>query len=148
MTAIFHMLATGEVWNPVDSSQVDMPPELREKEVQKSLHRAAKFLVAQGVVDIDVIKIPLAAQTVGVSRSVPFFVMITCKQRGVVQKTIVFCFVAYFLMMCSPSLKWRLIRANSSSVNLLGLFSTKSLTMILPTSCKCTNSDYLYVKSG
>ena len=61
LTAIFHMLSTGEIWNPCDLQQVDMPPELREKEMQKSLRRAAKLLVAQGMVDIDAIKIPLAA---------------------------------------------------------------------------------------
>ena len=60
LTAIFHMLSTGEVWNPCDLQQVDMPPELRDREMQKSLRRAAKLLVSQGVVDIDAIKIPLA----------------------------------------------------------------------------------------
>ena len=44
------MLSTGEAWNPCDLLQVDMPPELREKELQKSIRRAAKFLVAQGVI--------------------------------------------------------------------------------------------------
>ena len=50
LTAVFHMLSTGEVWNPVDLNQIDMPPELREKELQKSLRRAAKLLVAHGIV--------------------------------------------------------------------------------------------------
>lgn len=58
LTAIFNMLSTGEVWNPVDLNQVDMPPELREKEVQKSLRRAVKLLIAHGIVAPDVIKIP------------------------------------------------------------------------------------------
>ena len=60
LTAIYHMLSTGEVWNPCDLHQVDMPLELREKELQKSIRRAAKLLVAQGIVDIDAIKLPLA----------------------------------------------------------------------------------------
>ena len=55
LTAIYHMLSTGEVWNPCDLHQVDMPPELREKELQKSIRRAAKLLVAQGVVDADAV---------------------------------------------------------------------------------------------
>jgi hypothetical protein len=38
LTAIFHMLSTGEVWNPSDLTQIDMPPEVREKALQKSLH--------------------------------------------------------------------------------------------------------------
>ena len=60
LTAIFHMLSTGEVWNPSDLRQVDMPPELREKELQKSLRRAANLLVAQGVVAPEAIQLPIA----------------------------------------------------------------------------------------
>ena len=60
LTAIFHMLSTGEVWNPCDLKQVDMPPEMREKELQKSLRRAAKLLVEYGLISADVIKIPEA----------------------------------------------------------------------------------------
>lgn len=51
LTAVHHMLSTGEVWNPVDLEQVDMPPELREKQLRQSLKRAAKLLVAHGVID-------------------------------------------------------------------------------------------------
>ena len=60
LTAIFHMLSTGEVWNPVDLGRIDMPPELREKELQKSLRRAAKLLVAHGLIPPEAIKIPEA----------------------------------------------------------------------------------------
>ena len=56
LTAIYHMLSTGEVWNPSDLDQIDMPPALREKEVQKSLHRAAKLLVAHGLISPDLIQ--------------------------------------------------------------------------------------------
>ena len=58
LTAAFHMLSTGEVWNPSDLQQVDMPPELREKQLRHNLTRAAKLLVANGVVAPDAIKIP------------------------------------------------------------------------------------------
>lgn len=57
LTAVFHMLSTGEVWNPCDLQQVDMPPELREKQLQKSLRRAANLLVAYGVVSQDSIRL-------------------------------------------------------------------------------------------
>ena len=57
LTAIYHMISTGEVWNPSDLNQIDMPPELREKELQKSLRRAAKLLVAHGLVNPDAIQI-------------------------------------------------------------------------------------------
>ena len=61
LTAIYHMLSTGEVWNPVDLDQVDMPPELREKEVQKQLRRAAKLLIDHGLISPDAIQIPESA---------------------------------------------------------------------------------------
>ena len=55
------MLSTGEVWNPSDLNQIDMSPELREKEVQKSLRRAAKLLVAHGLIAPDTIQFPIAS---------------------------------------------------------------------------------------
>jgi hypothetical protein len=58
LTAVYHMLSTGEVWKPSDLSQIDMPPELRERELQKSLRKAAKLLVAHGAVNADAIQIP------------------------------------------------------------------------------------------
>jgi len=58
LTAVFYMLSTGEVWNPVDLNQIDMPPELREKEVQKSLRRAAKLLIAHGLISPEAIQTP------------------------------------------------------------------------------------------
>jgi len=58
LTAVYHMLSTGEVWNPVDLDQIDMPPELKEKELHKSLLRAAKLLVAHGLISPDAVKIP------------------------------------------------------------------------------------------
>ena len=49
------MLSTGEVWTPSDLDQIDMPPELREKEIQISLRRAAKLLIAHGLISPDAI---------------------------------------------------------------------------------------------
>jgi len=60
LTAVFQMLTTGEVWNPTDLHQIDMPPQLREKEVHKSLCRAVKLLVAHGIVLPNTIQIPEA----------------------------------------------------------------------------------------
>ncbi len=60
LTAVFHMLIIGEVWNPTDLNQIDMPPERREQEVHKSLCRAVKLLVAHGLVLPDTIQIPEA----------------------------------------------------------------------------------------
>ena len=63
LTAVYHMLSTGEVWNPCDLKQIDMPPELRERELQKALRKAAKLLVSHGIVQQDavVFREPLAA---------------------------------------------------------------------------------------
>lgn len=60
LTAIYHMLSTGEVWYPVDLKQIDMPPELREKELQKSLRRAAKLLFAHGIISPGFVNFPKA----------------------------------------------------------------------------------------
>jgi hypothetical protein len=61
LTAIYQMLSTGEVWNPSDLNQIDMPPELREKEVQKSLRRAAKLLIEHGLIPPDSVQFPITA---------------------------------------------------------------------------------------
>jgi hypothetical protein len=50
LTAIYHMLSTGEIFNPCDLDQVDMPQELRDKQKEKALKRAAKLLIAQGII--------------------------------------------------------------------------------------------------
>jgi transposase len=49
----FHIFTIGEVWNLCDLQQIDMPPELREKQLQKTLRRAAKLLVAHSVIAQD-----------------------------------------------------------------------------------------------
>ena len=58
LTAVFNMFSTGEVWNPSDLDQYDMPTELKEKEVQKSLRRAAKLLIDNGLITPDQIQFP------------------------------------------------------------------------------------------
>ena len=49
LTAIFSMFSTGEVWNPVDLYKVDMPEHLREKQLQKAINQAIRFLEAHGL---------------------------------------------------------------------------------------------------
>lgn len=48
LTAIYSMLSTGEVWNPIDLFKVDMPVELREKQEQKAIKQAIRFLESRG----------------------------------------------------------------------------------------------------
>jgi hypothetical protein len=59
LTAIYYMLATGEIFNPCDLYQVDMPQELRGKQKEKALKRAAKLLITEGIIqasDISVLR--------------------------------------------------------------------------------------------
>jgi transposase len=58
LTAVYHMLQTGEVFNPCDLYQVDMPVELRIKQKEKALRQAVKLLVAYGVVSPEHIVLP------------------------------------------------------------------------------------------
>jgi len=58
LTAAFHMLQTGQVFNPCDLYQIDMPVELRNKQKEKALRQAAKLLVAHGVVSPEHIMLP------------------------------------------------------------------------------------------
>jgi len=58
LTAAYHMLQTGEVFNPCDLYHVDMPVELRNKQKEKALRQAAKLLVAYGVVSPEHIALP------------------------------------------------------------------------------------------
>lgn len=49
LTAVFSMLSTGEVWNPVDLFKVDMPEHLKEKQLAKAISQATRFLELQGL---------------------------------------------------------------------------------------------------
>ena len=50
LTAIYHMLSTGEVWNPTDLYKIDMPEPLKEKQKEKAIKQAKKLLIAEGIV--------------------------------------------------------------------------------------------------
>ena len=50
LSAIYHMLSTGETFNPCDLYKVDMPLVLRNKQKEKALKEAAKLLIAQGLI--------------------------------------------------------------------------------------------------
>ena len=49
LTAIYSMLSTGEIWNPVDLFKVDMPDHLKEQQLQKAVKQAVRFLETQGL---------------------------------------------------------------------------------------------------
>ena len=56
LTAIYHMLKSGELWNPSDLFKVDMPVALQEKQKQKAIDRALKLLLAEGIIKSDSVK--------------------------------------------------------------------------------------------
>jgi len=63
LTAIYHMFTTGEEFNPCDLYKIDMPQELKDKQKEKAVKEAVKFLIAQGLIkpsDIISSKLPKA----------------------------------------------------------------------------------------
>lgn len=49
LVAIYSMLCTGEVWNPVDLFKIDMPEHLKEQQLAKAIKQATRFLEKQGI---------------------------------------------------------------------------------------------------
>lgn len=58
LTSIYHMLSTGEVWNPCDLNVVDSSLRLKENHRDISLLRAAKLLVSNGIIQPSSINLP------------------------------------------------------------------------------------------
>jgi hypothetical protein len=52
LTAAYHMLSTGEVWNPSDLYKVDTPQPLQNKQKEKATKQAIKLLISQGIIDL------------------------------------------------------------------------------------------------
>lgn len=50
LTAIYHMLSTGELWNPSDLYKIDMPTPLKNKQKEKAVKQAMKLLIAEGLI--------------------------------------------------------------------------------------------------
>ena len=55
LAAVFHMLTTGEVWNPADLFKIDMPQDLRDIQKQKQITQAIKFLRNNGIILSDTV---------------------------------------------------------------------------------------------
>lgn len=51
LTAIYHMLTTGEVFNPCDLYKIDMPQEMQDKQKSKAIKSAFRLLISQGLLD-------------------------------------------------------------------------------------------------
>ena len=50
LTAVYHMLSTGEIWNPTDLYKIDMPEPLKNKQKEKAVKQAMKLLIAEGII--------------------------------------------------------------------------------------------------
>lgn len=50
LTAVYHMLSTGETWNPCDLYKTDMPQQMQEKQKAKAIKQALKLLISEGVI--------------------------------------------------------------------------------------------------
>ncbi len=50
LTAIYHMFVTGEEFNPSDLYKIDMPQEMLDKQKEKAIKQAVKFLIAHGLI--------------------------------------------------------------------------------------------------
>jgi hypothetical protein len=46
LTAIYHPFTTGEEFNPCALYKIDMPQELKDKQKEKAIKNAIKFLIA------------------------------------------------------------------------------------------------------
>lgn len=53
LTATYNMFCTGEVFNPSDLKQIDMPEELKQKQLQKNVSNAIALLKKQGILGDD-----------------------------------------------------------------------------------------------
>ena len=50
LTAVYHMLSTGEAWNPTDLYKIDMPEPLKNNQKEKAVKQAMKLLIAEGLI--------------------------------------------------------------------------------------------------
>ena len=50
LTAIYNMFTTGEEFNPCDLYKIDMPQEMKDKQKEKAVKQAIKFLIAEGLI--------------------------------------------------------------------------------------------------
>ena len=49
LIAIYHIIKTGEVWNPSDLQTIDMPIDVKIKLAKSDLQRAIKTLISNGI---------------------------------------------------------------------------------------------------
>ena len=57
LTAIYHMLTTGESFNPCDLYKIDMPQEIKDQQKSKAIKQAFKLLISSGYLASDIQKL-------------------------------------------------------------------------------------------
>ncbi len=50
LTAVFHMLSTGEIFNPCDLYKIDMQQDMKDKQKEKAVINACKLLTSLGMI--------------------------------------------------------------------------------------------------
>ena len=50
LTAIYPILSTGKIWNPIDLFKVDIPQPLKEKQKEKTIKQAKKLLISEEII--------------------------------------------------------------------------------------------------
>ena len=55
LTAVFHMLETGEIFNPCDLYKIDMPQQMVEKQKFKAVKQALRLLESEGLLSADML---------------------------------------------------------------------------------------------
>ena len=53
LTAVYHIMKNGEVWNPSDLTEIDLTPEMAEKRRTRDIKRAVNLLVAEGIISAE-----------------------------------------------------------------------------------------------
>lgn len=54
LTSVYHMLTSGEIWNPCDLYKIDMPQEMKDKQKLKAIKTAYKLLLSTGYLSPDI----------------------------------------------------------------------------------------------
>ena len=60
LTAAYHIISTGEEWNPSDLQSVEMPKEIKIKLAKSDLQKSIKTLIANGITLEEISKVYLS----------------------------------------------------------------------------------------
>jgi transposase len=58
LTAAYHMLSSGVVWNPTDLPQIDMTPAITQTRKENDINKAIKLLLSEGILRTDPLAVP------------------------------------------------------------------------------------------